>query len=553
MKNNNISFQLFHLEGNDQERNDLYRKSLNFFEGRYKNLNSTTIRMSNVEDYNKFVSENPDFLVSPIGYEYPTGKRGWKFGELGLWASTFLALKKFLQTDDRYLLVAEDDIEVAATFQEHLQECLDYLNEDFDVFMFFNPNNRNGAEGTFGPKDIGTPDQTWSTLCYVITREGAQKTLDYIAQHSISKPIDWHYLQLKDVYKTVSITKQSKRSCWIGVDRSTIQNAERQFIQNSKPSVLFVVHRYAPYPGGSENYVRDMAEEALGRGYNVHVLSETHMGNFNGVMVTSDKNILYGNWDLVVVHGAERYQYSILKNIKSYGSNRVLFLPIELQHHGIEKLKQIFRSVDYIGYSTNEELKILQQSSFMPKVRYVRHGIHKARSSGTAGFKEKYGIKNRMFLSSGGFWTHKGMQNLVDIFEEANIPDATLVLTGYYMGTNSETLTFDSEKVRALLLPDRQEVLSAMLEADLYILNSYKEGFGLVLLESMLNGLPWASRNTPGALDMADFGFVYEKDVDLLEYLKTYKKPDSTVGISEVVNNRLIKNTLDDILSVAKQ
>jgi glycosyltransferase involved in cell wall biosynthesis len=189
----------------------------------------------------------------------------------------------------------------------------------------------------------------------------------------------------------------------------------------------------------------------------------------------------------------------------------------------------------------------------MSKVRYVGHGIHKERSSGIPGFKEKYGIKNRMFLSSGGFWTHKGMQNLVDIFEAANVPDTTLVLTGYYMGDRAETLSFDPERVRALLLPDRKEVLSAMLESDLYILNSYKEGFGLVLLESMLNGVPWASRNTPGALDMTDFGFVYEKDEELLEYLKAYKKPDASVGINEILNNRLIKNTVDDILNVVKK
>jgi len=33
--------------------------------------------------------------------------------------------------------------------------------------------------------------------------------------------------------------------------------------------ILYVVHRYAPYPGGSENYVRDMAEETLRRGHDV--------------------------------------------------------------------------------------------------------------------------------------------------------------------------------------------------------------------------------------------------------------------------------------------
>ena len=31
--------------------------------------------------------------------------------------------------------------------------------------------------------------------------------------------------------------------------------------------LLFVVHRYAPFPGGSEYYVQAMTEEALSRGH----------------------------------------------------------------------------------------------------------------------------------------------------------------------------------------------------------------------------------------------------------------------------------------------
>ena len=52
--------------------------------------------------------------------------------------------------------------------------------------------------------------------------------------------------------------------------------------------LLYVVHRYAPVPGGSENYVRDMAEETLSRGHEVWVLAGEHQGDLNGVKVSSD-------------------------------------------------------------------------------------------------------------------------------------------------------------------------------------------------------------------------------------------------------------------------
>mgnify|MGYP003347851870 CR=1 FL=1 len=55
-------------------------------------------------------------------------------------------------------------------------------------------------------------------------------------------------------------------------------------------NLLFVVHRYG-YPGGSEQYTRDMAEESLRRGHSVAVFAGEHSGNMNGVYVTSDTNI----------------------------------------------------------------------------------------------------------------------------------------------------------------------------------------------------------------------------------------------------------------------
>jgi hypothetical protein len=68
--------------------------------------------------------------------------------------------------------------------------------------------------------------------------------------------------------------------------------------------ICFVVHRYAPYPGGSEYYVQQMAEECVQRHLDVTVVAGEHKGPFNGVRVTSDPNELIDK-DLVVVHGGD--------------------------------------------------------------------------------------------------------------------------------------------------------------------------------------------------------------------------------------------------------
>ena len=56
--------------------------------------------------------------------------------------------------------------------------------------------------------------------------------------------------------------------------------------------ICFVVHRYAPFPGGSEYYVQQMAEECVQRHHDVTVLAGEHKGHLNGVRLTSDANDL---------------------------------------------------------------------------------------------------------------------------------------------------------------------------------------------------------------------------------------------------------------------
>ena len=90
--------------------------------------------------------------------------------------------------------------------------------------------------------------------------------------------------------------------------------------------ICFVVHRYAPFPGGSENHVRDMAEECRSRGHAVAVFAGEHKGNWNDVHVTSDTSILMLPWDLIVVHGGDvGLQNFVLTNIDKIPS-KLLFV-----------------------------------------------------------------------------------------------------------------------------------------------------------------------------------------------------------------------------------
>jgi len=315
--------------------------------------------------------------------------------------------------------------------------------------------------------------------------------------------------------------------------------------------ILYVVHRYAPYPGGSENYVRDMAEETLGRGHEVAVFTGEHKGDWNGVRVSGDPNILMEKWDLIVVHGDASAQNIVHMNSHIIPSD-ILYMIIRPVATEI-CLRALYNS-KYIGCSSLADWDHVKKYNVLDKAVEIRHGIDPKISVGKPGFKEKYGIKtDKMFLSAGGFWQNKAFDELVDSFNKSNLTDTTLVLTGY--DNRSNLMPAATEFVKPFLIDDRDDVLSAISEASLYILNSYEEGFGLVLLESMLNNTPWAAKNIAGAATMREYGFVYDTQNQLIEYMKNFNRLgliSSDETYDYVVNNRMISNTVDDIMRILK-
>ena len=328
------------------------------------------------------------------------------------------------------------------------------------------------------------------------------------------------------------------------------QHGERLLKQNMA-KILYVVHRYAPYPGGSENYVRDMAEETFSRGHDVTVLAGEHKGDLNGVKVTSDFQIMGSElFDLIVVHGGDvGVQDVALMNSQRIPSP-MLFMLIKPSDSAV--YQHAMKHVKYIGCSTKEDWDSTVKHGHRDKSVRVSHGIDANISTGAPGFREKHGITTPyMFLSCGGFWPNKAFHELITTFNAVGRDDITLVLTGY--DNRHDIMPPNSENVKVMMIDDRNDVMSAIRDADLYIMHSHSEGFGLVLLESMLNRTAWASRSIAGAKVLKDFGFTYDNDSVLREYMIDFKGvPKSKLddAYEYVMNAHLIKNTVNDILKL---
>lgn len=317
-----------------------------------------------------------------------------------------------------------------------------------------------------------------------------------------------------------------------------------------KKKICFVVHRYAPFPGGSEYYVQQMAEECVQRHHDVTVIAGEHKGHLNGVRVTSDANDLQDK-DLIVVHGGDVGVQNFVLSNASRIESPMLYMLIKPSESAV--CLQALKNVKYIGCSAPEDWDHVVKHGVEYKSHKVIHGISPIDCIGEEGkFKDKYGIPKdkKMFLSCGGYWPNKKMIELADAFRKADLKDAILVTTGY--DNRFGIMPHASENVIPLMVEDPKDIKNAIADADCYVMNSDAEGFGLVILESMINKTPWISRNIAGAKLLADYGQVYDTEEELIPLLQNFQRDINKVeyAYQHVIQNHLIKNTVDDILSL---
>jgi glycosyltransferase involved in cell wall biosynthesis len=309
--------------------------------------------------------------------------------------------------------------------------------------------------------------------------------------------------------------------------------------------ILFVVHRYAPYPGGSETNVKNMAEEMLRRGYDVTVLALTNAGDLNGVKVTNDHAIAFrSDWDMIIVHGGDVPSQDFVHLNMLHIRSSVLYLIIKPSRS--KACLNGLVSHDYLGWGTSFDLELIKEYDFESKARFVRYGIDINDTLFLDDPLEK-NTTQKTFISIGGFAPHKQMRALYEAFIAADIPDANLVLLGYDGGDVPDP---DPQK-RVYIgtgLPKR-DVMRLVAVSDALIMNSSEEGFGLILLEAMMNKTPWIARDIAGAHDMQKFGTVYNTEQELMDILRNFERDENKVQMAYnyVMGNHTISHCADDL------
>jgi GR25 family glycosyltransferase involved in LPS biosynthesis len=165
-------------------------------------LGSETVYLNTAEKAEAFTNQTPEFKVNTVtdfckpGETFPPSS-----GVVGVWASTYLAYKKFLESDKKVLILFEDDIVISKNFKGIAELYMSELMPIWDFFSFFVPDDSlfayNESEHDLSEEHICKSYQQWSCAGYAVSRRGAEKTITDIKLRGINCPIDWYIFNFR--------------------------------------------------------------------------------------------------------------------------------------------------------------------------------------------------------------------------------------------------------------------------------------------------------------------------------------------------------------------
>jgi GR25 family glycosyltransferase involved in LPS biosynthesis len=216
-----LAYAILHVD-TDTIRESLYNSNREYLDKFAQNLDHISYGIYSKEELDNYYAKNSGLNIDrTIGFRY---------AEIGCWASHHSAWKKFLESDYDYVLIMEDDIKVVDGFKEALFSRIAMLPENWDMFSALVP------EGNFSYfnrelHDIGSPvisltyQGNWLGA-YVLNKSGVKKLIDS-ASATIGRPVDIHLFYSPGLINSYSLVP-GQDMYLEGIDLgTTIHNVER--------------------------------------------------------------------------------------------------------------------------------------------------------------------------------------------------------------------------------------------------------------------------------------------------------------------------------------
>lgn len=224
----NIAYKMFHLE-KDIERKYFVDQANKVF-SKFDYFDTPTFKISNNIDLIDFTRKNKNFYFDQNGYNLD-GKQGWRYGELGIWASNWVAWNKFMESDYDYLVLMEDDLNCSEALPSMIKQYIEECPDNFDALHVFVPSDQNHKYDS--SKDVSLnltrAYQDWSCACYVVQKSTIGDMID-IANGGFDLPLDWFMFRQQNIFNVYSVKPGSYKACQTESIGSTFQTVQEREI-----------------------------------------------------------------------------------------------------------------------------------------------------------------------------------------------------------------------------------------------------------------------------------------------------------------------------------
>ena len=157
-----------------------------------KNLiKNNNINYYNIVDATDGQNINLHYFIGN-GYITHLASKNMRLGAIGCAISHIKLWETFLNGEDKFLIIMEDDVYLKPKFNKNLYNYLNHLPNNFDIsYLLIHPNksfqnlfNKSININGYVKKGFGQ----WGTVAYILSRKGAKKLLELAKP--IYKPID---------------------------------------------------------------------------------------------------------------------------------------------------------------------------------------------------------------------------------------------------------------------------------------------------------------------------------------------------------------------------
>ena len=355
--------------------------------------------------------------------------------------------------------------------------------------------------------------------------------------------------------------------------------------------VVQVCPRYSPFIGGIETHVQEISERLVKNGFEVEVITTDPLGDLSREEIINEvkvkrfmswapneayyfsnklKNYLKTNSENYDIVHAHNYQaFPALYAAQAKNRNKLVFTP---HYHGgghtfIRNLlhvpykvfgRKIFEKADKIICVSNHERNLVMKHFKVneKKVVVIPNGINLEEFTGL----KKRSKNCRVILYVGRLERYKGVQYLIRALPRF---DKDIILEIVGKGPYKKSLVKLVRKLgvenRVQFFQDlpRIELLQKYADADLFVLLSQHEAFGISVAEALCAGTPCIVANTSALTEWIDgencFGIDYPIDLGVLADLikkvagKDVRRP-AILDWSEVTD-RLVRLYMDVVSS----